>query len=164
MSRPVTADAAATKRCHRIRPGAENLRYAGNLVDVNDQIEELQYQTVKRYLDAGVKVVILVQPFAEIGKTEVNRMREEKLRHASLDETYKPVQANAERPEYKIKAKFPEVILIDPNDVLCAADKCKASLDGKIIFRNDGSHLNAVGAEKLGEAYLKKFGNPLSGL
>lgn len=136
----------------------------GNLEDVNDRIEELQYDTIKRYLEAGVKVVILVQPFAEIGKTEVSRMREEKLRHASIDETYKPVQPDSDRMEYKIKEKFPQVVVIDPNKVLCENQKCKAFLDGKIIFRNDGSHLNAVGAKKIGEEYLKRFGNPLAGM
>ncbi|EPJ2809488.1 acyltransferase family protein [Pseudomonas putida] len=136
----------------------------GSLEDVNDRIEDLQYDTIRQYLEAGVKVVILVQPFAEIGKTEVNRMREEKLRHALIDETYNPVQPDSDRMEYKIKEKFPQVVLIDPNKVLCEDQKCKAFVDGKIIFRNDGSHLNAVGAEKIGEAYLKRFGNPLVGM
>lgn len=136
----------------------------GSYEDVNDRIDELQFDTIKKYLDAGVIVIILVQPYAEIGKTEVNRLREEKLRHAIIDETYKPVQADTDRIEYKIKAKFPQVILIDPNNVLCDSGRCNAVVGGKIIFRNDGSHLNAVGAEKIGEEYLKRFGNPLAGL
>lgn len=136
----------------------------GSLEDVNDRIDELQFETVKKYIDAGVRVVIVVQPFAEIGKTEINRLRAEKLRHSQIDETYRPIQADSDRIEYKIKERFPQVVLIDPNKVLCTEDKCKAVVDGKIIFRNDGSHLNAVGAEKIGQEYLKRFGNPLAGM
>ncbi|HFQ8054068.1 TPA: acyltransferase family protein [Pseudomonas putida] len=138
--------------------------YNSKLEDVNDIIESLQYETIKKYLDAGVKVVILVQPFAEIGKTEVSRMREKKLRHAVIDSTYPPVEPDSDRIEYKIKDKFPQVVLVDPNKVLCENNKCKAFIDGKIIFRNDGSHLNAVGAEAIGKEYLKRFGNPLAGM
>lgn len=136
----------------------------GNLQDVNDTIEALQFETIKSYLDAGVKVVLIVQPYAEIGKNEVNRMREQKLHHAALTKTYKPVQSDDERIEYRIKSTYPEVILIDPNKVLCKEEKCTAVVDGTIIFRNDGSHLNAIGAEKIGDAYIRAFGNPLSGM
>lgn len=133
--------------------------------DVTDKAVDLQMQTVKGYLDAGVKVIILVQPYAEIGRTNINMLRELKLRHADASVmSFKPVLKNEERIEYKIKKKYPEVILIDPNTVLCEKRGCTAVVGGKIIFRLDGSHLNAVGASKIGEEYIKENGNPLKSL
>lgn len=132
--------------------------------DITNHIDDIQLQTVKAYLDAGVKVVIVVQPFAEIGRTTVNKLREMKLRHADAAEVLlPPVEKNEDRIEYKIKKAYPEVVLIDPNQVLCK-EKCTSVVDGKIIFRLDGSHLNASGAAALGDEYIKREGNPLKSL
>lgn len=65
-----------------------------------------------------------------------------------------PTEKNEQRIEYKIKQTYPEVILIHPNDVL-RQEKCTSIVDGKIIFRLDGSHLNALGAAALGDEYIK---------
>lgn len=135
--------------------------------DVTDIADELQFNTVKGYLDAGVKVVILVQPYTEIGRDNINKLRSMKLRHANAASMqFKPVENNNDRIEYKIKKKFPQVILIDPNDVLCKNNysECTAVVEGKIIFRLDGSHLNAPGASAIGKEYIKKSGNPLNGI
>ncbi len=132
--------------------------------DVTNEVDSLQMQTVKSYLDAGVKVVVIVQPFAEIGRTTVSKLRGMKLRHADASEvTLPPVEKNADRIEYKIKKAYPQVVLIDPNDVICN-ETCTSVVDGKIIFRLDGSHLNAPGAAALGDEYIKLKGNPLKTL
>ncbi|WPN49714.1 acyltransferase family protein [Pseudomonas sp. P8_241] len=135
-----------------------------NISDINDDVEELQFNTVKAFLDSGVKVVILAQPFAEIGRATVSKMREMKLHHTALSTVLiPPVQKKTDRIEYKIKERFPEVILIDPNDVLCE-QTCSPVVNGKIIFRLDGSHLNAPGAAALGNEFISKKGNPLKSL
>lgn len=61
---------------------------------------------------------------------------------------------------YEIKRKFPSIIIINLNDVMCENGDCKIELNNTIIYRNS-DHLNTSGARLLGEAYLKKHNNPL---
>lgn len=69
-----------------------------------------------------------------------------------------------ERPNnyiiYEIKRKFPSIIIINLNDVMCENGKCDIELNNTIVYRN-ADHLNTSGAKLLGELYLKKYGNPL---
>ncbi len=60
----------------------------------------------------------------------------------------------------EIKRKFPSIIIIDLNTLMCKNGKCAIELNHTIVYRN-GNHLNTSGAKLLGELYLKKYGNPL---
>ncbi|MDB6145587.1 MAG: putative acyltransferase protein [Pseudomonas sp.] len=145
----------------------ENKQLRVNNVDVGDitaNIIDYHYSAVKSLLDAGVKVVILTQPFGEIGRTAVIELRAKKLRHMDFNRIeYPPARLHSDMVEYKIKAKFPQVTLIDPNDILCK-ESCSPTLNNTIIFRADGTHLNAIGAAELGVEYIKEKGNPLKGM
>jgi peptidoglycan/LPS O-acetylase OafA/YrhL len=144
-----------------------NQRYSihnAKLEDLTAQMDQSYFNAVKELLDAGVKVVIVAQPFAEVGRVKVNELRLMKLHHLDLQSvTLKPAELHADRIEYKIKQKYPAVILIDPNDELCAAE-CRPVVDGNILFATDGSHLNAIGAAALGNEYIRDLGNPLKDL
>lgn len=132
--------------------------------DLTDQMDQYYFKAVKELLDAGVKVVVIAQPFAEIGRVKVNELRLMKLHHLDLQAvTLKPAEALAERIEYKIKQKFPAVVLIDPNDELCAKE-CRPIVAGNILFTTDGSYLNSIAAAALGSEYIKNLGNPLKNL
>ncbi len=132
--------------------------------DLTDQMDQYYFKAVKELLDAGVKVVVIAQPFAEIGRVKVNELKLMKLHHSDLQTvTLKPAEAPAERIEYKIKQKFPAVVLIDPNDELCAKE-CRPIVAGNILFTSDGSYLNSIGAAALGSEYIKNLGNPLKNL
>jgi peptidoglycan/LPS O-acetylase OafA/YrhL len=132
--------------------------------DLTDQMDQYYFKAVKELLDAGVKVVVIAQPFAEIGRFKVSELRLMKLHHLDLQAvTLKPAEALAERIEYKIKQKFPAVVLIDPNDELCAKE-CRPIVAGNILFTTDGSHLNSIAAAALGSEYIKNLGNPLKNL
>lgn len=132
--------------------------------DLTDQMDQYYFKAVKELLDAGVKVVVIAQPFAEIGRVKVNELRLMKLHHLDLQVvTLKPAEALAERIEYKIKQKFPAVVLIDPNDELCAKE-CRPTVAGNILFTTDGSYLNSIAAAALGSEYIKNLGNPLKNL
>ncbi|MDB5980476.1 MAG: hypothetical protein JWQ69_1491 [Pseudomonas sp.] len=132
--------------------------------DLTDQMDQYYFKAVKELLDAGVKVVVIAQPFAEIGRVKVNELRLMKLHHSDLQTvTLKPAEALAERIEYKIKQKFPAVVLIDPNDELCAKE-CRPIVAGNILFTTDGSYLNSIAAAALGSEYIKNLGNPLKNL
>jgi hypothetical protein len=60
----------------------------------------------------------------------------------------------------EIKRKFPSIIIIDLNKLMCKNGKCDIELNNTIVYRN-ADHLNTSGAKLLGELYLKKYGNPL---
>lgn len=64
---------------------------------------------------------------------------------------------------YEIKRKFPSVIIIDLNDVMCKSGKCEIQLKNTIVYRN-GNHLNTIGAKLLADEYLKSNKNPLKQL
>ncbi|MDB5983682.1 MAG: putative acyltransferase protein [Pseudomonas sp.] len=145
----------------------ENRQLRVNNVDFGDitaNIIDYHYSAVKSLLDAGVKVVILTQPFGEIGRAAVIELRAKKLRHMDFSSIeYPPARPHSDMIEYKIKAKFPQVTLIDPNDILCR-ESCSPTLNNTILFRADGTHLNAIGAAELGVEYIKEKGNPLKGM
>jgi peptidoglycan/LPS O-acetylase OafA/YrhL len=132
--------------------------------DLTDQMDQYYFKAVKELLDAGVKVVVIAQPFAQIDRVKVNELRLMKLHHSDMQTvTLKPAEALAERIEYKIKQQFPAVVLIDPNDDLCAKE-CRPMVAGNILFTTDGSYLNSIAAAALGSEYIKNVGNPLKNL
>jgi|TARA_R110002073_G_scaffold11861_4_gene53438 peptidoglycan/LPS O-acetylase OafA/YrhL len=61
----------------------------------------------------------------------------------------------------ELEAMHPEVMVIDPNAIICAEDVCRTELDGVPIYRDD-DHLNRIGSETLGEVYIRELGNPFS--
>ena len=64
---------------------------------------------------------------------------------------------------YEMKRKFPSIIVINLNDVMCKNGKCKIELNNTIVYRNS-NHLNTSGAILLGKAYLITHNNPLKEL
>ncbi len=69
-----------------------------------------------------------------------------------------------ERPEKyivnEIKKRFPSVIIIDLNDVMCDEEVCDYMINNQIVYR-DFYHLNISGARLIAKKYLEKKGNPL---
>lgn len=61
----------------------------------------------------------------------------------------------------KAKNIYPNLIIINPNKVVCNDSVCFDSLDDKPIYIDQG-HLNSVGSRMIGEKYLKQFENPLN--
>ncbi|MCM7771309.1 acyltransferase [Enterobacter asburiae] len=130
--------------------------------DVSEKAYQLQADAIKYLLSHGVKVYILARPFDTIGSAAINKLRQIKLRHGDTSaELYAYGTPKNERIEYRLKSEFPQITVIDPNDILCSKGNCRSIIDGKIIFRTDGAHLNAIGAKKIGEEYLKQNENPL---
>ena len=58
------------------------------------------------------------------------------------------------------QARHPQLRWIDPSAVLCDALRCQTVLEGTPLYR-DESHLNNVGATRMGQRYRERFGNPL---
>lgn len=62
----------------------------------------------------------------------------------------------------KLKEKYPELIIIDPELVLCTNNKCKADINNVPVFR-DESHLTDYASYHLGKSYLERYNNPFVG-
>jgi len=59
-----------------------------------------------------------------------------------------------------IRSKYPQLIVLRPQDIICTGKICKMDVDNTPIYR-DEDHLNEVGAKLLGEKYILSIGNPL---
>ena len=133
--------------------------------DISDRTYEIRKLYISNLLAHGVKVYLIARPFSRINAPGIAKLRNAKMKHYILDDVLFPYGTNKEdREEYRLKKDFPEITLIDPNDVLCKKDGCAASIDGDILYKKDGSHINYSSSEKLGEKYLKNHKNPLLGM
>ncbi len=61
----------------------------------------------------------------------------------------------------RMKAKYPQLIIIDPKKVQCENNQCKVEIHGIPTYRDEG-HITDYASYQLGALYLHKLGNPLS--
>ncbi|MBV1880904.1 MAG: acyltransferase [Pseudomonadales bacterium] len=59
----------------------------------------------------------------------------------------------------ELAAQFPELLLIDPKEVMCGDKVCYSELDDVPLYL-DGNHLNDIGSRVIAKHYLKALGNP----
>ncbi|HFI7520641.1 TPA: acyltransferase family protein [Escherichia coli] len=139
--------------------------YNINREDVSDKAYQMRVDYIKSLIKNGNKVVVIARPFDTLDSSSMGRLRMFKMRKADIDGIKFPYgMKKTEREEYRLKRDVPEIVLIDPNDILCKRDECSASIQKSIIFRKDGAHLNWSGSVGMGEKYLSEKGNPLTGL
>lgn len=135
--------------------------YGTDGVDYSASAYNMRVRYIKDLVRNGVKVYVVARPFEVIGTNGIAKLRSAKMKHSVSSAEMFPYGMKKElREEYRLKRDIPEITLIDPNDILCKNEKCKATIDGDILFRVDGAHLNYTSAKKLGEEYLKKYPNP----
>ncbi|AJI53697.1 acyltransferase family protein [Francisella philomiragia] len=63
----------------------------------------------------------------------------------------------------KLKKKYHQIIIIDPNKIICDDDNwCRTSIDDVPLYVTAGvnSHLSPEGSTLIGQKYLQKYGNP----
>lgn len=61
----------------------------------------------------------------------------------------------------QLQQEFPELVVIEPDTLLCGPQACITELDGTPLYKDDG-HLNDIGSRLLAQIWLQEFGNPLS--
>jgi len=61
---------------------------------------------------------------------------------------------------YHISREYPQVKIINLNDVMCYDTTCNYEINNSIVYRN-GNHLNTSGAILLAKKYIQEKGNPL---
>lgn len=115
---------------------------------------------------SGARPIIMIDSPVLNGQKAICQIRAESLhlkRDCSLPISQLRLQQAAYMPVLRqLQTEFPQLILLDPNKVLCDAERCKLALNGVPLYRDkDFSHLNDTGSRELGRAYLKQYGNPL---
>lgn len=61
----------------------------------------------------------------------------------------------------QLQQEFPELVVIEPDTLLCGPQACITELDGTPLYKDDG-HLNDIGSRLLAQRWLQEFGNPLT--
>lgn len=129
----------------------------------NKKTYEVTLKTLSELVKSGKKIIIF---------DALRRTTELNLHRAKLVKSKNTVyfsQKDFSIPAYKrsnnyiiyeIKKRFPSINIIDLNKVMCQNGQCDIELNNTIVYRNN-DHLNTSGAQKIGELYLKRFGNPL---
>lgn len=54
-----------------------------------------------------------------------------------------------------IKARYPEIIFLDPNEVICRESRCHPLIDNVLLYR-DAAHLNDIGSRHIGRRLLEE--------
>lgn len=133
--------------------------------DVSAEGDELELAALEELVVRGVKLVLLDRPRAPPGRELMKKVRAAVSRGESLDRFRVPIVG---RPsDYVIdvlRKKYPQIVVIRPDDPVCDEQTCAVALRGKPLYRSDGSHLTHEAARLLGETYLRKYPNPLKAL
>jgi peptidoglycan/LPS O-acetylase OafA/YrhL len=148
----------------------KNIFIAANWESLSDPKNKATYLSTIKTLGELVKTGKKIIVFEALRTTTEMNIQRAKLIKAKIPVYFS--ERNFSFPEYKrpnnyiineIKRKFPSIIIINLNELMCENGNCKIELDNTIVYRNP-DHLNTSGAILLGESYLKKYDNPLKKL
>jgi len=110
------------------------------------------------------KNIIVIDPLRKTSEMNLHKMKMFKTNNRANISKEDLLIPFSKRPKdyivYEMKRKFPSIIIINLNDVMCSDKGCNYDVNGEIVYRN-GNHLNTSGARLIGEKYLKEKGNPL---
>lgn len=148
----------------------KNVFIAANWESLSEYKNKATYlntmKTLERLVKIGKKIII----FEALRATTEMNLHRAKLVKAKLPVYFSQRQFSFtayKRPNnyiiHEIKKKFPSIIIINLNDVMCKNGTCKIDLNNTIVYRNP-DHLNTSGAKLIGESYIKAKGNPLKNL
>lgn len=158
--------------------GIERLRYARQFDNIfiaanwslhrspGDANYEPILETIGELIAEG-KNVIIFTGLRSTTKDNLHRLKLFKTRDSVFFETRDFSIPYTERPQNHIinemKRRYPSIIFIDIDKILCDEVRCNIELDGELIYRNE-NHITTNGGTRIGELYLERFGNPLSQL
>lgn len=113
------------------------------------EAEDQLIASIETVLRSGVQLTLILAN-SSIDRAESCPVR--RLMYGSSDTCEGRRQ---EPPEYfsRIRARFPQVNIIDPNQVICSGEICQPVLAGVPLYR-DGVHLNDVGSRLIGQSLM----------
>lgn len=116
------------------------------------------FNSIDEYLNRGIKVFLISRPNT-ITDEILNSTKSLRINGQNISDIRAPIKDSNEFLR-KLTERYPEISVIDPNEVICSSDGCKVSIDNKTLY-SDSAHINNSGSRRLGEIYLNKKGNPL---
>lgn len=135
-------------------------------VSAQEQIERALDNTLDLIIKAGSRPIIL-KAIALSTKGDPYRCF---MRHFKHKKDYDPSECDYDIPANhqtwinsvfaKMKIKYPQLILIDPQKLLCNKNHCKVVINNIPVFR-DAAHLTDYASYQLAKRYLKRYNNPL---
>ena len=132
-------------------------------IDKESKNYKLVMATIKELLDLG-KNVIIIDPLRTVSEMNLHKMKLLKINNgASIVKQDLLIPFNKRADDYivyQISRQYPEVTIINLNDVMCYNKGCNYEIDNSIVYRN-GNHLNTSGATLLARKYILEKGNPL---
>ncbi len=140
---------------------------ASNWESISNQKNKTTYRSILKNLEELIKLGKKIVIFDPLRNTTELNLHKAKLIKGGLPIYFS--EKNITIPEYKrptdyivyeMKRKFPSIIVIDLNEVMCHNGNCEIEINNTIVYRNI-NHLNTSGARLIGEAYLKTHNNPL---
>lgn len=123
--------------------------------------EEEFISAIGEYIDRNKKVVLITRPNT-VSDAIVNDTKIKRMDGLNINNLWAPY-VDSNRFLRLLKQKYPQIIVIDPNLVICKNKKCIVSIDNKTLYE-DHAHLTLSGSRRLGELYLKSKSNPLHSL
>jgi hypothetical protein len=115
------------------------------------------------WLQAQGHTVIMLEDVPELPSTSFAECLLKNMDDCSIDAGDARKQMNDfQRFKQTAQIRFPDMLWINPRNVICDELRCQTVLNGIPLYR-DESHLNYVGSTEIGREYIKRFGNPLSG-
>ena len=130
--------------------------------------ESKNYQLVLKTLEELVnleKKIIIIDPLRSTSEMTLHKMKMFRTKNiANIKREELLIHFNKRSSSYiihEVKRRFPSIIIINLNDVMCKDNSCDYAINETIIYRNS-NHLNTSGATLLGKKYLSEIGNPLN--
>ena len=132
--------------------------------DSESENYKLTFNTIKELVGLN-KNIIIIDALRVVDKANFHKMKLFKTNTVQSIVKEDLLIPFNKRPDnymvYQIAKQFPEVTVINLNDVMCEGSTCNYDINGSIVYRNN-DHLNTSGAILIAEKYLKEKGNPLS--
>ncbi|MEN3363111.1 MAG: hypothetical protein V7606_385 [Burkholderiales bacterium] len=70
-------------------------------------------------------------------------------------------QGAIDRAIDKVKASYPQTLVVDPKKVMCGTSECVTYIANTALYK-DANHINSKAASLLGQQYLSRVGNPFT--
>ncbi|MDB4299001.1 acyltransferase [Flavobacteriaceae bacterium] len=132
-------------------------------LDKQSKNYKLVMATIKELLDLD-KNVIIIDPLRTVSQMNLHKMKLLKTNNGSSINKQDLLIPFYKRADdyivYEIHRKYPQVTIINLNDIMCYDTSCNYEIDNSIVYRN-GNHLNTSGATLLAKKYILEKGNPL---
>ncbi|MEA1064758.1 acyltransferase family protein [Erwinia sp. HR93] len=123
------------------------------------QTETALEDTVRDFIRSGIQVYVIGRPNAI--EDSILKRAIYSLSHGGKVEQIVTTLKSGINYRLDNLSNKQGVKIIDPNEVICAAEECKVALDGQILYL-DTDHITEQGARILAKSYLKSHTNPFS--